>query len=80
MMALPVWKLSVDSQQPKLAPCTRSQSARNLSSLVAAAEGCVLGLPAAHARRKTKVLRLHGGYRPASTSLHGGPAGVEALG
>ena len=41
MMALPAWKLSVDSQQPKLAPCTRSQSARNLSSLVAAAEGCV---------------------------------------
>ena len=26
MMALPVWKLSVDVHQPELAPCTRSQS------------------------------------------------------
>ena len=30
MMALPVWKLSVDGQQPELAPCTRSRSPRNL--------------------------------------------------
>ena len=26
MMALPVWKLLVDSQQPELALCTRTQS------------------------------------------------------
>ena len=56
MMALPVWKLSVDSQQPKLAPCTRAQSPWILTGvrLIAAA------VPMrAHARRKTIVLRLH---------------------
>ena len=41
MMALPVWKLSVDSQQLELAPCTRAQSPWILSRvrLIAAAVG-----------------------------------------
>ena len=33
----------------------------------------------AHTRRKSKVMRLHGGYRPARASAHDSPAGLEAL-
>ena len=81
MMALPVWKLSVDGQQPELAPCTRSRSPRNLLRVREAHRTAAVGaLCWAHARRQTKVLRLHRGYRLARASVHDGPAGVEVLG